>query len=72
LISAAAFGISAIQNGTTFVSGPGTGPSTASATLLFNTSTLVLAYDPDGTGAAGAIQIAQFFAPVTADDFGVF
>jgi len=58
---------SMLSNGTTFVNG--TGPTVALPTFYYNAGSLF--FDPDGTGAAGAVFIALLQgAPVlTAADF---
>lgn len=67
--NSAAFGISSLTPGGNFISGGSPVSVLAAPTLLFNTSTYILSYDPDGSGAAAAIQIAQTYVLLAASDF---
>lgn len=55
-IALKSFGLGPLQAGINFI--VDTGPSTAQATLIYHTSTGVLSFDSDGTGAAAAVEIA--------------
>jgi Ca2+-binding RTX toxin-like protein len=48
-----------------FVSTNTPAPTSANSTFLYNSNSGMLSYDPDGTGAAAAIQIAQLNAGQT-------
>lgn len=48
--------------------------TTAAATFLYDVNTGIVSYDPDGTGSAAAVQLAQLNAglTLTINDFGFF
>jgi serralysin len=52
-----------------YVAGPA--PASANSTFLYDSATGILSYDPDGTGAAAAVQLARLNAGLTlaASDF---
>lgn len=57
-----------------FVQGAGAVANTTNATFLLDTATGIVSYDPDGTGSADAIVLAQINVGVTLtiNDFGWF
>jgi Ca2+-binding RTX toxin-like protein len=71
-IALSGFGLDMLEEGYNFI--VNSGPSGAYATLLYNTTTGILSFDEDGTGAAASREVALLSnkAALTSADFFVF
>lgn len=57
-LDSAGFSLTALVDGTNFLTGPGVVATSAAPTLLYDSASGVLSYDADGTGAQAAVTLA--------------